>query len=183
MSNANPIKAVRALIPAPIATSCGCVVRPLTLGMFAVLERISSPMLGEKPADGTLSMLPSLYALTHEPADTLAPDLFARSLAWADTLAPAALVEIRDAAERQIKAMLDVVPEPNDVKKGSNGWIANLAQWCAETYGWSYEQILWGTPASAIALFRRQWAFGQGVNNVFPLSVIEDIDNGKEADS
>lgn len=117
MSNANPIKAVRALIPAPIATSCGCVVRPLTLGMFAVLERISSPMLGEKPADGTLSMLPSLYALTHEPADTLAPDLFARSLAWADTLAPAALVEIRDAAERQIKAMLDVVPEPNDVKK------------------------------------------------------------------
>lgn len=117
MSNANPIKAVRALIPAPIATSCGCVVRPLTLGMFAVLERISSPMLGEKPADGTLSMLPSLYALTHEPAETLAPGLFERSLAWADTLAPAALVEIRDAAERQIQAMLDVVPEPNDVKK------------------------------------------------------------------
>ena len=117
MSKANPIKAMRALIPAPIETPCGCTVRPVTLGMFAVLERISSPLLGETPVDGALSLVPSLYALTHDPADTLEPGLFARSMAWADTLPPAALVEIRDAAERQVQAMLDVVPERKDSKK------------------------------------------------------------------
>ena len=117
MSKANPEKAVRALLPAPIACPCGCVVRPLTLGMFAVLERIHSPLLGETPADGALSLVPSLYALTHEPADALAGDLFGRSLAWADTLPPAALAEIKDAAERQVAAMLAVVPEPPPSKK------------------------------------------------------------------
>ena len=117
MSKANPEKAVRAILPAPIACPCGCVVRPLTLGMFAVLERIHSPLLGETPADGALSLVPSLYALTHEPADALAGDLFGRSLAWADTLPPAALAEIEDAAERQVAAMLAVVPEPPPSKK------------------------------------------------------------------
>lgn len=117
MSKANPRKAVRAVLPVPITTASGCTVRPLTLGMYAVLERISSPLLGETPADGALSLLPSLYALTHKPAETLADGLYERALAWADTLPPAALVEIKDAAERQIRAMLDVVPEPKDVKK------------------------------------------------------------------
>lgn len=117
MSKANPEKAVRAILPAPITCPCGCVVRPLTLGMFAVLERIHSPLLGETPADGALSLVPSLYALTHEPADALAGDLFGRSLAWADTLPPAALAEIKDAAERQVAAMLAVVPEPPPSKK------------------------------------------------------------------
>lgn len=117
MSKANPEKAVRAILPAPITCPCGCIVRPLTLGMFAVLERIHSPLLGETPADGALSLVPSLYALTHEPADALAGDLFGRSLAWADTLPPAALAEIKDAAERQVAAMLAVVPEPPPSKK------------------------------------------------------------------
>lgn len=117
MSKANPIKAMRALVPAPIVTACGCEVKPLTLGMYAVLERISSPLLGEVPVDGTLSLLPSLYVLTHDPSDALAPRLFERSVEWADTLPPAALLEIRDAADRQIRAMLDVVPEPKDGKK------------------------------------------------------------------
>lgn len=111
MSEANPRKAIAALIPQPIECPCGAVVRPLTLGMYAVLERIGSPLLGEEPADGALALVPSLYALTHDPAETLAPGLFERSLAWADTLPPSALPEIRAAAARQVAALLDVVPE------------------------------------------------------------------------
>ena len=111
MSTANPEKAVRAILPVPIQCKCGCTVRPVTLGVFAVLERIKSPLLGETPVDGPLSLIPSLYALTHDPADSLAPNLYERSLEWADTLPPSALAEIRDAAERQCAAMLDVVPQ------------------------------------------------------------------------
>lgn len=117
MSSANPEKAVRAILPAPIACPCGCVVRPLTLGVFAVLERIRSPLLGETPPDGALSLVPSLYALTHDPADAIAPGLFERSLAWADSLPPSALAEIKRAADRQVAAMLAVVPEPPPSKK------------------------------------------------------------------
>lgn len=112
MSKANPRKAVRAILPEPIGAAGGaCVVRPLTLATFAVLERIKSPLLGENPADGSLSLVPSLYALTHDPMESLSGDLFAKSVAWADALPPSALVEIRAACERQVRAMLDVVPE------------------------------------------------------------------------
>jgi len=117
MSKANPEKAVRAMLPVPIQCKCGCAVRPVTLGVFAVLERIKSPLLGETPVDGPLSLIPSLYALTHAPADSLAPNLYERSLEWADTLPPSALAEIRDAAERQCAAILDVVPQPAASKK------------------------------------------------------------------
>ena len=117
MSTANPEKAVRAILPVPIQCKCGCTVRPVTLGVFAVLERIRSPLLGETPVDGPLSLIPSLYALTHDPADSLAPNLYERSLEWADTLPPSALAEIRDAAERQCAAMLDVVPQSAASKK------------------------------------------------------------------
>ena len=113
MSNANPRKAVAALLPVPIAVS-GAVVRPLTLGTYAVLERIKSPLLGETPADGSLSLIPSLYVLTHEPMDSLSGDLFRKSVEWADTLPPSALAEIREACGRQVRAMLDVVPETEE---------------------------------------------------------------------
>ena len=115
MSKANPVKAVAALLPRPIPT-VGGTVRPLSLGMYAILERISSPLLVAGAAPAPMDLVPSLYVLTHDPADALSGDLFAKSLAWADSVPPAALDEICRAATAQIRAMIDVVPE-GDVKK------------------------------------------------------------------
>lgn len=127
MSKANPRKAVAALLPVPIRTS-GVEVRPLTLGTFAILERIKSPLLGETKVDGTLSLLPSLYVLTHDPMDSLTGDLFRKSIDWADTLPPGAIAEIRAACDRQIRTMIDVVPEIEDdggsKKKDTRGTTA-----------------------------------------------------------
>lgn len=61
-------------------------------------------------------------------------------------------------------------------KKESDGWIAALVHWTAATYHWDLENILWETPLSAIALLRRQeWLKD---DKIFPLTVIEQIDNG-----
>ena len=117
MSKANPRKAVRALLPES-KSGDGWTVRPLTLATYAILERIKSPLLGVVPADGVLSLVPSLYVLTHDPLDSLSGDLFGKSVKWADSLPPAALVAIRDACDAQIRAMIDVVPEvPQDDSK------------------------------------------------------------------
>lgn len=51
-------------------------------------------------------------------------------------------------------------------------------QFAAEAYGWSYDEIMWRTPASAIAVLRRQNLFVNGDNSAFPLSSIEALDNG-----
>jgi hypothetical protein len=83
MSKANPVKAVAALLPRPIPT-VGGTVRPLTLGVYAILERISSPLLVAGAEPSPMDLVPSLYVLTHDPADALSGDLFAKSLAWAD---------------------------------------------------------------------------------------------------
>ena len=116
MSKANPRKAVCALLPVAIRGE-GWEVRPLTLGIFAILERISSPLLeaGAKPQ--AMDLIPSLYVLTHDPMESLTGDLFAKSVAWADTLPPRALAEIRAAVMRQVKVVTDVVPEENVEKK------------------------------------------------------------------
>ena len=112
MSKGLPIKAFAALLPRTIKVCEGVEVRPLSLAMFAVLERINSPMVTGAEAD-TMELLPSLYALTHEPLAAVASqNLLADSLAWADTMPPRVIEEIKRAAEEQISAVLDVVPEP-----------------------------------------------------------------------
>ncbi|MBR6734226.1 MAG: hypothetical protein IKL96_07485 [Kiritimatiellae bacterium] len=111
MSKSNPRKAMAALLPLALECPCGAVVRPMTLGMWAALERIGSPLVtGKEPADA-LDLLPSLYLLTHDPREVLRGDLLEAAVAWADSLPVTALAEIRTACDRQAGAVFDVVPE------------------------------------------------------------------------
>lgn len=111
MSEANPRKGVAALLPRTIEVGGGFYVKPLSLGMYAILERIKSPMLDSEANPDTLEIVPTLYVLTHDPMESLSGNLFEKSVAWADTVDPGMLVRIRDAAVRQIAAMTDVIPE------------------------------------------------------------------------
>lgn len=100
-----------ALLPLAVKCPCGETVRPLTLGMYAALERIGSPLVtGAVPKDA-LELIPSLYLLTHDPREVLASGFFDAAVAWADSLPVTALGEIRDACYRQMDAMGDVLPE------------------------------------------------------------------------
>lgn len=111
MSRANPRKAVAAAMPLPVRAG-GVEVRPMTLAMWAALERIDSPMLpGRKPPKDTLELLPSLYLLVHGPEALFKGALVKLALAWADGLPVTALADIRAACTRQMSAVADVVPE------------------------------------------------------------------------
>ena len=116
MSKANPRKAVAAILPLAVECPCGATVRPMTLGMWAALERIGSPLVTGKEPKDTLELVPSLYLLTHDPREVLRGSFFDDAVAWADTLPVSALEEIKRACYRQMGAMFDVLPE---VKKKS----------------------------------------------------------------
>ena len=111
MSRTNPRKAMAALLPLAVRCPCGETVRPMTLGMWAALERIGSPLITGEPPKDALELIPSLYLLTHDPREVLASGFFDAAVAWADSLPVTALGEIRDACYRQMDAMGDVLPE------------------------------------------------------------------------
>ena len=111
MSKTNPRKAMAALLPLAVECPCGAVVRPMTLGMWAALERISSPLVTGKEPKDTLELVPSLYLLTHDPREVLRGTFFADAVAWANTLPISAVEEITRACYRQMGAMYDVLPE------------------------------------------------------------------------
>ena len=111
MSKTNPRKAMAALLPLAVECQCGAVVRPLTLGMWAALERIGSPLITCEAPKDSLELVPSLYLLTHDPREVLRSGFFEDAVAWADTLPVSALDEIRQACYRQMGAMGDVLPE------------------------------------------------------------------------
>lgn len=100
-----------ALLPLAVRCPCGETVRPMTLGMWAALERIGSPLITGEPPKDALELIPSLYLLTHNPREVLASGFFDAAVAWADSLPVTALGEIRDACYRQMDAMGDVLPE------------------------------------------------------------------------
>jgi hypothetical protein len=83
----------------------------MTLGMWAALERIGSPLVTGKEAKDALELVPSLYLITHDPREVLRGSFFDDAVAWADDLPVSALAEIRDACYRQMGAMFDVLPE------------------------------------------------------------------------
>lgn len=110
---ANPKKAVAAAMPLPIGD-----VRPMTLAMWAALEHIDSPLLksAEKdaPPPDTLSLLPSLYLLTHDPREIFRANLLDLAMQWADTLPVTAIADIRRAAEAQMRTVAAVIPEDDE---------------------------------------------------------------------
>ena len=118
MSKSNPRKAMAALLPLAVECPCGATVRPMTLGMWAALERIGSPLVtGVEPKDA-FELVPSLYLLTHDPREVLRGDLLEAAVAWADSLPVTALAEIRAACDWQAGAVFDVVPEIEKKKTG-----------------------------------------------------------------
>ncbi len=118
MSKANPKKAMAALLPLPIRIDGSTVVRPMTLGMWAALERIGSPLItGEDPKDA-LELLPSLYLLTHDPREVFAGNILDLAMQWADTVPVSVMSDIQRACYRQMNAAFDVLPE-DDSKKGT----------------------------------------------------------------
>lgn len=117
MSKSNPEKALAALIPAPIRAG-NFTVQPMTLGMFAALERIGSPLVTGKDAKDTLELIPSLYLLTHDPREIFAGNILDRAMEWANTVGVDAIGKIKAACDKQLKALFDVIPEtPADEKK------------------------------------------------------------------
>lgn len=129
MSLANPEKAIAALLPPSIPIEgTEEVVRPLTLGAFAVLERIRSPMLQDPAtatdpatvAPGVLDIIPSLFVLCRGPVAALeSKSLLLDAVAWADAIPPSALVRIKDAAKRQIAIFVDAAPTPKKEEAGT----------------------------------------------------------------
>ena len=86
-----------ALLPLPIGCGNGVTVKPMTLGMWAALERIGSPLVtGEEPKDA-LELIPSLYLLTHDPREVFRGNVVDLSMQWADTVPVATMDAIRRA--------------------------------------------------------------------------------------
>ena len=68
--------------------------------------------------------------------------------------------------------------------RGNDGWIPALVHWAAETYHWSFEDIMWRVPLSALALLkRRERVDEEGRMTIFPLSEVEKEDDAKESHS
>ena len=121
MSRANPKKAMAALLPLTVrAEADGRVyeVRPMTLGMWAALERISSPLVTGAEVRDTLEIIPSLYLLTHDPREVFRGNIIDLAMEWADEQPVGALAAIKAAADAQVAAITDVLPE-SDIKKKS----------------------------------------------------------------
>jgi len=120
MSQANPQKAVAAMLPAPIDCGHGVRVLPLSLAHYALLERIGSALVAaERREVSPLELIPSLYIVTRPARETMEAieDLSALALAWAETVPATILMRARDAVTAQIKLMMDVAPRPEEDKK------------------------------------------------------------------
>ena len=116
MSRGNPKKAMAAALPLDLEAPGGVTVRPMTLAMYAALERIDSPLVTGVDAKDTLELLPSVYLLVHGPAELFRGNLLERALAWADTVPRSTLDGVYAACVRQLAAATDVIPESGKKK-------------------------------------------------------------------
>ena len=107
-----------ALLPLPIGCGNGVTVKPMTLGMWAALERIGSPLITDREPKDALELIPSLYLLTHDPREVFRGNVVDLSMQWADTVPVATMDAIRRACYRQMNAAFDVMPE-DDPKKAT----------------------------------------------------------------
>jgi hypothetical protein len=90
--------------------------KPITLGQFALLERIQSPFLGEAKPYAFYELLPSLYILSMTPAEASQHlgNLEADALQWADTLtSEEAQTRIQNANDA-IEAFIKAIPKKGD---------------------------------------------------------------------
>jgi len=115
-----------ALLPLPLKVSGGHTVRPMTLGMWAALERIESPLVTGKEPKDALEIIPSLYLLTHDPREVFRGNVVDLAMEWADTVPVKAMDEIQRACYRQMNAAFDVVPEDDSKKARRAGTTAGF---------------------------------------------------------
>lgn len=113
MSRANPRKALNALLPLPV-TAGGFTVRPMTLAMWAALEKLDSPLLRDRADVTALDLIPSLYLITHGAAEIFRHDFSDAAFGWADSVPVTAIDDIRRAALAQIQRVADVIPEADE---------------------------------------------------------------------
>lgn len=116
MSKANPRKAMAALLPTPINVG-DYEVRPMTLAMYAALERIASPLVTGVDAKDMVDLIPSAYLLTHGAKEIFRGNILDLAMDWADTVPVDTLARIREACRRQIDAVKDVIPQGEMPKK------------------------------------------------------------------
>ena len=126
MSKGNPRKAMAALLPMPLKVSGGYSVKPMTLGMWAALERIGSPLVTGKEPKDALEIIPSLYLLTHDPREVFRGNVVDLAMQWADTVPVKAMDEIQRACYRQMNAAFDVMPEDDSKKARRAGTTAGF---------------------------------------------------------
>ena len=110
-----------ALLPLPIKCGKGdVVVKPMTLGMWAALERIGSPLVTDEEPKDSLELIPSLYLLTHDPREVFRGNVIDLAMQWADTVPVSMMHAIQRACYRQMNAAFDVIPEEDDEKKAKS---------------------------------------------------------------
>ena len=125
MSKLNPEKAMAAILPLPIRCGGNITVKPMTLGMWAALERIGSPLVTNEEPKDALELIPSLYLLTHDPREVFAGNVLDLAMQWADTVPASTMDEIRRACYRQMNAAFDVMPEDEPKKANSAATTAS----------------------------------------------------------
>ena len=87
-------------------------------------------------------------------------------------------LRLRGAAQGRLRRHPGDRPKKSE-ERGNDGWIAALVDYFACRYHWSYREILWEVPLSALSLLRRQEYIRQPEQKIFPLSEIEKIDDGQ----
>ena len=124
MSKGNPEKALAALNAAGI--ECGrFTVRPLTLGMCAVLDAIGSPLVGGPAPKGVGGWAETLFAMTRPAAESrrilASGGRAAFSVAaaeWADGVSADEAVSLCGAAAKSAETALGVHPDGDGGKTG-----------------------------------------------------------------
>ena len=130
MSKLNPEKAMAAVLPLPIRCGVDVTVKPMTLGMWAALERIGSPLVTDREPKDALELIPSLYLLTHDPREVFAGNVPDLAMQWADTVPVSVMDAIRRACYRQMNAAFDVMPEGEPKKARGAATTASSPRSC-----------------------------------------------------
>lgn len=114
-----PKTSISALFPVPVDCGYGVSVYPLTLGHYALLEKINSYLVNGDHAPDSLEVIKTLYICTHSAKDIIQDfdNIDVNAMEWAETLPPRASKNIVPAILAQIDVMSKVAPVVGDDKK------------------------------------------------------------------
>ena len=119
MSKTNPEASIKALFPKSIDCGMGVEVKPLTLGHYALLEKVNSYLINGDHVPDSMEVIRTYYICTHSSKEVLEnyDNLDESAFQWADSLPPSINTRIASAILEQIEAMSKVVPIVGDSKK------------------------------------------------------------------